>query len=69
MTFVLFSKLQTYFTQQKKKKVTNIHLKDKLMHFSYICLLLSGEMVNWEIYLDNNLSTLLSIQISSIWGN
>ena len=68
MTFLLFSKLQNIF-YSTKKKVTNIHLKDKLMDFSYICLLLSGEMVNWEIYLDNNLSTLLSIQISSIWGN
>ena len=27
------------------------------------------EMVNWEIYLVNNLTTLLSLQISSIWGN
>ena len=27
------------------------------------------EKVNWEIYLVNNLSTLLSFQISPIWGN
>ena len=27
------------------------------------------ERVNWEIYLVNNLSTLLSFQISQIWEN
>ena len=35
-----------------------------LQHWSIINL----EMVNWKIYLVNNLSTLLSLQISSIWG-
>ena len=35
-----------------------------LQHWSIINL----EMVNWEIYLVNNLSTLLSLQISPIWG-
>ena len=33
-------------------------------HWSIINL----EMGNWEIYLVNNLSTLLSLQISPIWG-
>ena len=36
-----------------------------LEHWSIINL----EMVNWKIYLVNNLSTLLSLQISQIWGN
>ena len=36
-----------------------------LQHWSIINL----ERVNWEIYLVNNLSTLLSPQISLIWGN
>ena len=36
-----------------------------LQHWSIINL----EKVNWEIYLVNNLTTLLSLQISPIWGN
>ena len=35
-----------------------------LQHWSIINL----ERVNWEIYLVNNLSTLLYFQISLIWG-
>ena len=35
-----------------------------LQHRSIINL----ERINWEIYLVNNLSTLLSLQISPIWG-
>ena len=41
------------------------YLKMDLQHWFIINL----EMVNWEIYLVNNLSTLLSLQISPILGN
>ena len=41
------------------------YLKMDLQHWSIINL----ERVNWEIYLVNNLFTLLSLQISPIWGN
>ena len=33
-----------------------------------VCNFVNLEMVNWGIHLINNLSTLLSLQISPIWG-
>ena len=42
-----------------------LYLKMDLQHWSIINL----ERVNWEIYLVNNLSTILSLQISHIWRN
>ena len=41
------------------------YLKMDLQHWSIINL----EIINWEIYLVNNLFTLLSLQISPIWKN
>ena len=41
------------------------YLKMGLQHWFIINL----ERVNWEMYLVNNLSSLLSLQISLIWGN
>ena len=34
-----------------------------------VCNLINMTRVNWGIHLVNNLSTLLSLQISPIWGN
>ena len=41
------------------------YLKMDLQHWSIINL----EIINWKIYLVNNLFTLLSLQISPIWEN
>ena len=41
------------------------YLKMDLQHWSIINL----EIINWKIYLVNNLFTLLSLQISPIWKN
>ena len=48
-----------------KIKKNYSYFKMDLQHWSIINL----ERVNWEIYLVNNLSTLLSLQISPILGN
>ena len=48
-----------------KNKQIYLYLKIDLQHWSIINL----EMVNWEIYLVNNLFILLSLQISPILVN
>ena len=44
-------------------------LNSEIQFYFFVHLFVNLKMVNWGIYLVNNLSPLLSLQISPIWGN